>query len=47
MLWPIVLVLVFLWLLGLVLGISGVYILLVLAVILTVSNLLSGRKRTV
>ena len=47
MLWPIVLVLVLLWLLGLVLDIPGVYILLVAAVILTVSNLLIGRKRTV
>ena len=47
MLWPIVLVLVFLWLLGLVLEISGVYILLVLAVILTVSNLLIARKHEV
>lgn len=47
MLWPIVLVLVFLWLLGLVLDISGVYILLILAAILTVSNLLIGRKHAV
>lgn len=47
MLWPIVLVLVSLWLLGLVLDIPGGYMLLVIAVILTVSNLLIGRKHTI
>lgn len=47
MLWPIVLALVFLWLLGLLLDISGVYVLLVIAAILTVSNLLLSRKQVV
>jgi hypothetical protein len=45
MLWPIVLVLLFLWLLGLVLDISGTYLLLIIAAILAVSNLLLERKR--
>lgn len=47
MLWPIVLVLVFLWLLGLLLDISGVYILLIIAAVLTVSNFLISRKHPV
>ena len=47
MLWPIVLALVFLWLLGLLLDISGVYILLIIAAILTIFNLLISRKHAV
>ena len=47
MLWPIVLVLVFLWLLGLLLDISGVYSLLIIAAVLTVSNFLISRKHPV
>ena len=44
MLWPIVLVLLTLWLMGLALDVSGAYVLLLIAVILAVSNLLLGRK---
>ena len=44
MLWPIVIALVSLWLIALVLDVSGAYILLIIAAILAVSNLLLGRK---
>ena len=44
MLWPIVVVLLCLWLLGLILEISGAYVLLIIAAILTVSNLLLRPK---
>jgi hypothetical protein len=47
MLWPMVLVLLFLWLTGLVLGISGAYVLLIIAAILAVSMLLLGRRQAV
>jgi hypothetical protein len=45
MLWPIVLVLLFLWLMGLALQVSGAYVLLILAAILAISNILLSRKR--
>jgi hypothetical protein len=47
MLWPIVLVLLFLWLMGVVLDVSGAYMLLVIAAILAVSNLLLSRKHAI
>ena len=45
-LWTVVVILVVLWLLGLVIHIGGnlIYILLVIAVIVAVYNLLTGRR---
>lgn len=47
MLWPIVLVFLFLWLMGLVLDVSGAYVLLVIAAILAVFNLFLRRKHAI
>jgi hypothetical protein len=45
MLWPIVLVFVFLWLMGVALDVPRAYVLLVVAAVLAVSNLLLDRKQ--
>lgn len=45
MLWPIVLVFLFLWLMGVALEVSGAYVLLIIAAVLAVSNLLLSRKQ--
>lgn len=49
MLWTIVVVLLVLWALGLIAGIGGglIHALLVLAVIVIVVNLLTGRRRVI
>ena len=49
MLWTIALILVVLWALGLIGGVAGglIHILLVLALIVIVVNLLTGRRRTI
>lgn len=46
MLWTIVVVLLFLWLLGLVLEIAGglIHILLVIALVVVVARMLTGRR---
>jgi hypothetical protein len=46
MLWTIIAILVVLWLLGLIVGIGGslIHALLVIAVIVLIYNLLSGRR---
>lgn len=47
MLWPIVLAFLSLWLIGLVLDVSGAYLFLVIAAILAFLSLFLSRKRAI